>query len=135
MTRSHGSHASHASLTRKLSKLVVTVDDPYCFKFLRMCRRAGSPWFAGFLFWLWPETVFLQFWPKEMRSLGTIIFFKILFLKFYLYITHYILILYITCKTVFNYRTLTTKLHNYNVYRIKMNDKIRSKKVKERNFI
>ena len=39
--------------------IFATVDNHYCFKFLSVRRRAGSPWFADFLPWKWPESVFL----------------------------------------------------------------------------
>ena len=47
---------------------VVTVDDRYCFKFLKMGRRARRPWFAHFLLWLWPESVFLMLTKGKANS-------------------------------------------------------------------
>ena len=46
----------------------VTVDDRYCFKFLRLRRRAGSPRFADFLLWLWSESVFLALFNRKADS-------------------------------------------------------------------
>ena len=60
-------HSRKCSQSRECYN-VLTADNRYCFKFLRMCRRNGSAWFADFLPWLWPESVFLVLTKRKVGS-------------------------------------------------------------------